>query len=1139
MHRDPNPGHCILHQTDPKTAKSCGSDGDPAFGVPFSSSPGGRFRLRGKLWLLIGLIALGGLAVAVALVPRQTATPVDHAEPGALQDDLGALSAVLAARRPVEPRLSGFAYAPCTRPAATADDLIPLAHCSDLPAPGTDAFRELVDAGTALRSLRDGAATAPLLRTRGLWYLLWVDQDQAVERAVQNLESAAALSDAESDGEGEEAARILSDLAAAYLVRAAKDERPLDLVLALDASGRALEASPDLPEALFNHALAIEALQLRNEARTAWEDVLDAEPTGPWAGEAREHLDVLAQPTLLEAWKAERPLLERAAREGDDEEVAHLVTTYATPVRDWIEEELLPAWGAAEMDGEAEQAADLLAVARAAGDALARDLGEHLPADAVAAIYGAAGPHHQALADGHRAFGQGMKRYRQHDCTAATEHFREAETRFDAAGSPFAARAVLQETICSYYRSPGQSIQVLEGLRHRLPSGRYPTLEGRIAWMIGLCQSGLGDLVAALASYRAGIEIFQQADDPDAGTLSGYAAVVEEALGHPRAAWSGRLKALSILAVQADPRRLYNALHAIVGSLLAEERPDLAVHFQNELLVQAKAWNEPGPLADAFLTRSRIRLALGDGDGALTDVDEAESHAAAVPAGEVRNRLEADLTAGRGRALVQTDPGRAVAALSRAIERYRSIHHVVGVPRLQVSRARASLALDDVDGAEEDLSAAIAEDERRWRDPKGDPDDRLGLREEAQGAYDTMITLRLDRRDDPLSALAWSDRARGRLLRPEDASEDELPTDRSALLRRVPAGVTAVEYAVLPDRVVLWVLGRDVTKVVRPLSQAALSHRIDSLRDLIEVVAPEQQIRKRAGSLFEDLLRPVVDHAGPGDTLVIVPDRALHRLPFAALWDARTSSYLVEHHAIAEAPSLAAVLRGPSGRPRAETPSTLLAVGASKFDGDRFPELPSLPGAEEEAEKIAALYPRSEVLLGDAATPDAFEDLAPSASVLHFAGHALVDPRHPARSLLLLAPPPGGADPGTVTAGALRKLDLGGVDLVYLSACRTVSALPIGSREGSGGLARAALLAGASAVVASRWEADDTSALAMATAFHRRYVQTAAPIAALQAAQRSLLADDRSALHHPASWSGFSIQIGNGSLLSPTTPSTH
>ena len=61
-----------------------------------------------------------------------------------------------------------------------------------------------------------------------------------------------------------------------------------------------------------------------------------------------------------------------------------------------------------------------------------------------------------------------------------------------------------------------------------------------------------------------------------------------------------------------------------------------------------------------------------------------------------------------------------------------------------------------------------------------------------------------------------------------------------------------------------------------------------------------------AARLYDWLVRPLEAELGGDDerTLVVVPRGALLRVPWAALWDARRGSHLVEHYPLAIVPGL-------------------------------------------------------------------------------------------------------------------------------------------------------------------------------------------------------------------------------------------
>ncbi len=81
-----------------------------------------------------------------------------------------------------------------------------------------------------------------------------------------------------------------NDLSAALLTRARRSGAETDAQQALKAADQALMLEPRYQEALFNRALAYEALGQIDLARAAWQRYLERDPTSPWADDARRRL---------------------------------------------------------------------------------------------------------------------------------------------------------------------------------------------------------------------------------------------------------------------------------------------------------------------------------------------------------------------------------------------------------------------------------------------------------------------------------------------------------------------------------------------------------------------------------------------------------------------------------------------------------------------------------------------------------------------------------------------------------------------------------------------------------------------------------------------------------------------------------
>jgi CHAT domain-containing protein/tetratricopeptide (TPR) repeat protein len=242
-----------------------------------------------------------------------------------------------------------------------------------------------------------------------------------------------------------------------------------------------------------------------------------------------------------------------------------------------------------------------------------------------------------------------------------------------------------------------------------------------------------------------------------------------------------------------------------------------------------------------------------------------------------------------------------------------------------------------------------------------------------------------------------------------------------------------------------------------------------------------------AEALYRELLGEVTDFLGPEvRRLVIVPDGALHDLPFEALRASKDSAALGASLEIAVAPSASIWAKW---RSRGDEPLTAAALILAD------PDLPA--GFAQSHERVGSLamglrlgrlpYARLEGLrvrqaIGGAsqllAGPDATETGLKAAvlsrfGILHFAAHAVADEGYPDRSGVVLNPGSDTEDGLLLPreAAALR-LD---AHVVVLSACQTAAG-PIARGEGMLSLARAFFQGGARTVVASRWRLRDDEA---------------------------------------------------------------
>ena len=236
-------------------------------------------------------------------------------------------------------------------------------------------------------------------------------------------------------------------------------------------------------------------------------------------------------------------------------------------------------------------------------------------------------------------------------------------------------------------------------------------------------------------------------------------------------------------------------------------------------------------------------------------------------------------------------------------------------------------------------------------------------------------------------------------------------------------------------------------------------------RDSLEEEKDANQDPETSLALYYKLvIAPVADLLDQPE-IIIVPDRSLYKVPFAALKDER-GKYLSEAYRIRIIPSLT-TLKLIQEMPKEDCTETFaLLVGDP--DVSHVSDLPQLPCARKEAELIGGLL-GVQPLLGHQATKMAVLDGIPSANLVHFAAH-------------------GDAESGEIALAPVRPVnkklhredflltmaDVAQVKmrakLVVLSCCH--SGCGEIRSEGVVGIARAFLGSGARSVLVALWAID-------------------------------------------------------------------
>jgi CHAT domain-containing protein len=987
---------------------------------------------------------------------------------------------------------------------------------------GLDAHSPAVMGAVArIREKAEGNSSPEALGALAVTYLVSGD----IGKAVKALESATA--------QDPKNPRLQSDLAAVYLVRASRLDEPADIPKALEAAEKAIEIENAPAEAWFNRALALEQLHLVDSARKAWEDFLERDSTSAWADEARKHIEELppAQQSTIEE---DRARVRTALAEGPAA-IDRLADESPSILADYFLAELLPAWSDAYLTGHP-SAPVLRTQAQQVGEAIHRTTGDALPRDAALAL---AAPPSGPSRDPPRLQAQGYKALheaqRLHDLgQRPCDTFRESSRLLQDGGSPFAHWARERIVVACLYpkRDPSvlPELTRIEGDARRKQYGR---LLGRALWMTALFHSDAGDFDRALQHYRRAGDVFRALRDSESqSSVALRLGFVLNASGDSRAGWRERLRALALLDTVKQPTRREEALFMLAVACWQDQLARGAVHALTALADATRRRDSPDRLAYALIWRGQVLHAFGQQERAATDLAAARSILSSAGDIAYADNIEAFADAAEGRILASAQPERALAHLQRAM-RYFEPMIPSFVPALRVDVARVLRASGREGEAEAELDAAIRQIESQ--SSLGDAQQQALFFDYAAAApFDEMVAVQLDARDDPLRALHYVERSRGRQLaasllsRPRASPRTTAsatqggpaPLAPDALQRQLPAGAVLAYYVVLPDRVVAWTLNQEGSSFFRlSVAPDELEQSVAGYAFAIESEAPVSMVREQAARLFDDLVRPLLPALQGQDSVVLIPDTFLRSLPFASLWNRETGRYLVEDYRLAQSPNGSVFVRASAAAARSKPGRAprLLAVGNPRLAPGSG--LPRLPGSAIEATQIARLYADSELLLNAAATKPAFlAGLGPS-DVVHFAGHA-TQGEAPGSGRLLLAPDPEARTGGVVRSDEIVSSHLERTRLVVLAGCRTAT----GERsrfEGVRGVTRPFLAAGVPMVVASLWDVDDTASRAFFLEFHRRFLAEGDAATSVRQAQLALLHGDDPVLAHPSKWAGF------------------
>jgi CHAT domain-containing protein len=1054
----------------------------------------------------------------------------------------------------IEPRLTGArAWSPC-RKTRSGNRAIDRANC-----------------GTAYLSPRDVSLdTKPcdqMTTTHATALQALITQPRCADAVIERLNELGAVSDA----------RLSSDLAAAYYVRAQRDDRASDLLRSLQAAEKSTTLNATLPAAQFNLALVQDALGLSRKARVSWQTTGQLDHSR-WADEARARQTAIERAEARAAglqWPLNRDRLPEAVRAGDGAAIDQLIKPHPAATQRYVEEEVLAAWADATEEDRPDDARQILNEAMIIAAHLGQLTGDRYLSEVTARVAKARGRELRWLAAGHRAFARARAKDRAHDTTSAARAYEEALEELRRGGSPLRIGAELGHLVQLSFAARDELLEArLAELEEETAARGYHNVEARIQSNRGNFLQLDGKYLDALALYdAAGRTFLGMGDEENLANVHVRKAGILRVLGHDDAALGETVLARRYTQKLVEIRFHHSLAGETAAAVLALGFPSTALEYQTAFidrlqnqLANASDREKQGlrvNRAIALRARAAIQLYLGDYSTARIELDEAFSISKQQADEKIGNALRSRIAEVAGLAALPDDPVVAINHFSEALAlagpiRYRTFQTILLTRRAEAYRRAGRNA-----EAKQDLEDAIAELNREEQELL-----RGRRRGEGEGLWSDyfsrfqesyqLLIEQLMKEKRKAEAFAYAEKSRAfeplklvlelpvmpQALRALDTRSVD-PKTLDQIRTHLPLGTFALEYQIGADQTFVWIVSRDdFETVVLPVGRNAVTEWVTSLQQKAAArdVVGFEDLLDEPFALLRAPLRAIekLKHARSEQRrLVIVPDRFMHGLPFAALYDRERREHLIEKFpvSIAASASLYAIaldrdlqLAGGVTKPRA------LFVGDPAFDSNTELawNLGRLPQAAVEAREAGAFYhPDVKILVGRDATVPAFLALSPDSDIVHVAGHAISNPRAPFGTLLLMAP--SEKHTGLLYAeDLLTKLELHRTRLMVLSACSSAGGMPVGP-EGLAPLARPIVAAGVPGVMGSLWAINDATSKRVMVEFHQNYRSGLDAASALQQAQLHFLRQEN-ATFPVLAWAPFQVV---GFASSPFPRSVH
>jgi CHAT domain-containing protein/cytochrome c-type biogenesis protein CcmH/NrfG len=958
------------------------------------------------------------------------------------------------------------------------------------------------------------------------------------DAAIQQLEKA--LKKDPENGE------IYNDLGVAYLekgqVQEDKGNRFKLTVQAFENFDTALRKKPDLLAALFNKARCLEALPEIKKAKEAWQEYLkhDTDPSSPWAAEAKDHLKDLVEQTSNEMTpdEFEQAFLDAAAA-GKDEEAFKL----ASLNREMIKERFLPQKLAMSfLQADEGRADEILRGLTYLGKLEKERIQDNYTSDLAAFYSDLPEKKKDTLRSAQQLVREGYQLCFKNKWALAAKNFTAARELFLQAGDEIEAKTVGTYFIAYVLNEDKKTAQAADLFKEVDEFSRKKNYQWfalmNLDWLI-IGEAGLGRLLSSDVADRYKLALKKAEEMGDVLTTQKFLrslnsrnfSVKDFSLNNRDENTFAYLQRIFEYSGQSNvSTRQKDRGFASAFKILAFNRyTALAKVLAEESVESQENMEDPKFLINAQKATGVIYTQTSDFPEAERWLNEARLTAEELEGAQRPQALtEIMLNLGELEEKKNNNLG-AIKYYDQALQLQQEIDSPTLLYEVRKSRLLAYEALDDDAAVEKDLREIIplAEEKRQTITSEQDRNTFFSYEQEV---YDVAIE-HASRADNSEQAFNYAETSSSRSLLDQLQNDNAsgtrsagpaTPLTASQIRDRIPANVQLLQYAVLKDRVLIWVISRDKFEMVSSdVNLADLKNKIELYISQITSHDRSQQDQARglAQEFYNLLITPVLPHLDKDKEICLIPNKILFNLSFAALVSPSGRYFLQDFDLFYSPSANVFILSTQKAKERSVSANeSLLAIGDPAFDRQRLPGLPDLPESIKEVRSIAGNYSGPKVLVGNEATKKAFRQAMAGSDVIHFAGHYLAHPEAPSELVMAKSL---NAEDNFFTNSELMSEKLPRTRLVVLSACQTgVESYYNG--EGLVGLSRTFLSLSVPLVVASQWPVESGATAELMKKFHRyRKLDDLSSVKALRKAQLEMVnaADER--FRSPYYWASF------------------